>query len=75
MNFGGGLNSFGGLGVEVEAATVFGWALMARDAALAARAIAVMVAPGATVRRGRMSYVRWCRRWVRWARCKRRMRL
>jgi len=62
LNPGGGLNSgVGGSGAEV-AAVVSGWALTtAREAALAARAVAVAVAPGAAVaRRGRRRGVRWC---------------
>lgn len=60
LNPGGGLNSGVGSGAEVEtaAAVVSGWALTAREAALAARAVAV--APKATVRRGRRRGVRWC---------------
>jgi hypothetical protein len=60
LNPGGGLNSGAGSGAEVEtaAAVVSGWALTAREAALAARAVAV--APKATVRRGRRRGVRWC---------------
>lgn len=53
LNPGGGLNFSGGSGAEVEAAAVFGWALTAREAALAARAVAA-------ARRGRKRGVRWC---------------
>jgi hypothetical protein len=42
-NPGGALNSCGGPNAEVEATTMFGWALTLRDAALAACAVAVVL--------------------------------
>jgi hypothetical protein len=51
-NPGGALNSCGGPDAEVEATTMFGWALTSRDAALATCTVAVAVVLRATARWG-----------------------
>jgi hypothetical protein len=51
-NPGGALNSCSGPDVEVEATTMFGWALTSRDVALVACVVALAVVLRATVRWG-----------------------